>query len=167
MTESIEIKDNKKNNALSTKDHECFVSTGIHDGLTFGSGELDEYGYWEFPCHKCAREHEKNYPEDGKCWPFAEDEKEIKKDQLILRVSAAAIKRYKDGKVFSIPPPSRHCDIIKLMIKEEGWDWRDEQGFLLSDGRFVIRADAMSVALKANQIISSNPRDDLYSEDLW
>jgi len=34
----------------------CSTSTGIHDGLTFGSGRLDEHGYWEFPCAICARE---------------------------------------------------------------------------------------------------------------
>ncbi len=48
----------------------CGVSTGIHDGLTFGSGDLDMNGFWERPCEKCARLHEKLYPEDGKCWPF-------------------------------------------------------------------------------------------------
>lgn len=34
---------------------ECACSTGIHEGLTYGSGELDDYGYWEFPCWECAR----------------------------------------------------------------------------------------------------------------
>lgn len=32
----------------------CSTSTGIHEGLTFGWGKLDEYGYWEFPCQVCA-----------------------------------------------------------------------------------------------------------------
>lgn len=54
---------------------DCSVSSGahIHDtypGYTFGSGELDRYGYWENPCHVCAREHEHRYPEDGPCWLF-------------------------------------------------------------------------------------------------
>lgn len=49
---------------------ECCVSTGIHEGFTFGSGRLDFYGYWEIPCHICAREHERRFPEDGRCWPF-------------------------------------------------------------------------------------------------
>lgn len=34
---------------------DCACSTGIHEGLTFGHGRLDEYGYWEFPCAICAR----------------------------------------------------------------------------------------------------------------
>lgn len=49
----------------------CNVSTGIHGGLTFGRGRLDDYGYWQFPCHECARRHELFYPEDGPCWPFS------------------------------------------------------------------------------------------------
>jgi hypothetical protein len=50
----------------------CGVSTGIHDGLTFGHGELDDNGYWEFPCYECAREWERLHPEDFPCWPFDE-----------------------------------------------------------------------------------------------
>ena len=49
---------------------DCSVSTGIHDGFTFGSGDLDMNGFWEHPCALCARLHEKLYPEDGRCWPF-------------------------------------------------------------------------------------------------
>lgn len=51
-------------------DDRCSVSTGIHDGLTFGRGDLDEWGYWSVPCGACAREHEARHPEDGPCWPF-------------------------------------------------------------------------------------------------
>jgi len=49
--------------------HDCHVSTGIHVCLTFGTGELDDNGFWEFPCYECAREHEKQFPECGQCWP--------------------------------------------------------------------------------------------------
>ena len=52
------------------KRSDCKVSTGIHDGLTFGRGKLDNNGYWQFPCNTCAREWEKNYPDDAPCWPF-------------------------------------------------------------------------------------------------
>lgn len=48
----------------------CSVSTGIHDGLTFGKGTLDFNGFWSRPCAPCARAHEKAYPEDGPCWPY-------------------------------------------------------------------------------------------------
>ncbi len=32
---------------------ECCTSTGIDESTTFGTGELDQYGFWEFPCKKC------------------------------------------------------------------------------------------------------------------
>ncbi len=50
----------------------CFCSTGICGHLTFGSGQLDEWGYWENPCRVCAERNERKRPEDGPCWPFAE-----------------------------------------------------------------------------------------------
>jgi len=30
--------------------HDCHVSSGVHDCLTFGTGELDDNGFWENPC---------------------------------------------------------------------------------------------------------------------
>lgn len=48
---------------------DCGVSMGIHDGLTFGAGKLEHYGYWEIPCDHCARKHEQDNPDDGECWP--------------------------------------------------------------------------------------------------
>lgn len=53
---------------------DCHVSFGVHEGLTFGSGRLDAWGYWEHPCPVCAREHERLQPADGKCWPFQDFE---------------------------------------------------------------------------------------------
>ena len=66
---------------------DCSTSTGIHDGLTFGRGRLDEYGYWEFPCRICAKEFDDKLEErkkefDGpipswalmRGWPYEETE---------------------------------------------------------------------------------------------
>lgn len=36
----------------------CSCSTGIHDGLTFGSGRLNKNGYCEHPCSICAQHHD-------------------------------------------------------------------------------------------------------------
>ncbi len=60
---------------------ECKASAGIHDGPTFGSGELDSNGYWEFPCYKCARSFEAANP-GVEAWPF--EKKEIQ--ELLLGV---------------------------------------------------------------------------------
>lgn len=49
--------------------HKCKVSSGIHDCLTFGYGELDYNGFWEHGCYECARAHEQQFPNDGPCWP--------------------------------------------------------------------------------------------------
>ena len=48
----------------------CQMSTGIHEGLTFGLGDLDFNGYWSMPCYFCAREWEEKHSEDKPCWPF-------------------------------------------------------------------------------------------------
>lgn len=55
---------------------ECSVSTGIHEGLTFGHGGLDHNGFWSEPCKLCARDHERRHPEDGECWPFSDSDLE-------------------------------------------------------------------------------------------
>ncbi len=61
----------------------CCCSTGIHEddratgdlnspwGLTFGSGKLDELGYWSKPCVACARwsEQRDGVPHNS-YWPF-------------------------------------------------------------------------------------------------
>lgn len=52
----------------------CKCSTGICGSTTLGSGRLDDFGYWEFPCPECAREMERMLPEYGQCWPFANAE---------------------------------------------------------------------------------------------
>lgn len=68
-------------NSFCKSSPKCSASTGIHDdgdgtpehpyGLTFGYGELDYYGYWQYPCAECARHNEQidNVPL-GSYWPF-------------------------------------------------------------------------------------------------
>lgn len=84
-----------------------------------------------------------------------------------LKVARAAIKL--DGIVFSVPPPKRHHDVIRLIVDMGGeTPVSGEQGFVLSDGSFVDRYEAYKVAKRANQLISrsgSGPK--LYSEDVW
>jgi hypothetical protein len=60
----------KRGRESACGNEDCSVSTGIHDGLTFGRGDLDDYGFWQIPCSPCARRHEREHPEDGACWPF-------------------------------------------------------------------------------------------------
>lgn len=65
------------------EDPECGVSTGIHEGPTFGKGDLGPNGYWEKPCEVCARNHDEFYPE-ACSWPFTEEERK-KLEKALLR----------------------------------------------------------------------------------
>ena|SRR3990167_4804348 len=53
---------------------DCGVSHNIAEDLSFGSGHLDEYGFWENPCSTNAREWERRFPQDKPCWPYTEEE---------------------------------------------------------------------------------------------
>ena len=71
----------------------CAASTGIHDGLTFGQGELDKNGFWEFPCESCARFHE--YFDDepfNTYWPFTKA-KPADPPEVVLRQAAELLER--------------------------------------------------------------------------
>lgn len=54
---------------------ECGASSGSSEESTFGSGELNDYGYWEHPCDACARAFEKAHPEYAPCWPPKDEAK--------------------------------------------------------------------------------------------
>ena len=51
--------------------HKCGASSTIYEALSFGTGRLDEHGFWEHGCYECARAHESQFPEDGICWPHS------------------------------------------------------------------------------------------------
>lgn len=163
--------------------HECKFSSGIHEGLTIGTGELDEHGYWEYGCPECARAWEKQFPEDGPIWPFSEEylfrscvEERVKDYvhpasrpdyEIGTRpgriVAAAALK---DGTVWTA---KRHCDIIHEVAKTGERIYGEEQGFWTIDGWYLRRASALGVAIDNGQVKQEeliNKRV-LTSEDLW
>jgi hypothetical protein len=91
-------------------------------------------------------------------------------DNEVLKIECAAIKD-SAGKVWSVPRPGRHYNIIKLM-RDSGYEGPvngpDQQGFILSNGNFCRRKAAMSIAKNANQIIGGEPISSvLTTEDLW
>lgn len=63
------------------EDPKCSVSTGIHEGPTFGKGDLDPNGYWEEPCEVCARNHDEFFPE-ALSWPFKEEDRKKLEEAL-------------------------------------------------------------------------------------
>ena len=73
------------------------------------------------------------------------------------------------GKVFTLPPPARHHDVIRVMAAAgHTTPITGEQGFILSDGRFARRVAAKPYATLAGQILKGRGLlRELYSEDLW
>lgn len=77
------------------------------------------------------------------------------------------------GKVYSLPEPNRHHDVLRLIHDETG-DWPvnahgDDQGFLDEAGTYYRRAPALVHAIMNEQVEAGKtitPRE-LYSEDLW
>lgn len=77
-----------------------------------------------------------------------------------------------NGNLYVLNPPHRHSDLLLDMqaanVKPK------EQGFVISNGEFVNRTEAMEIAKKSGQFIERseddpdyNSTNQLYSEDLW
>jgi hypothetical protein len=78
------------------------------------------------------------------------------------------------GKVYSLPPPNRHHDVIRLIVEQTGAKTvdsrRDDQGFLIDGEQYARRKPALAHALKHGQCKpgATGPKlGELYSEDLW
>jgi hypothetical protein len=77
-----------------------------------------------------------------------------------------------DGKVYSLPKPNRHHNVIRMIAKENGVGIKgaDLQGFLDDQGTFLNRRKAYALACVNGQL-SRRPDGyqglELYSEDLW
>ena len=76
------------------------------------------------------------------------------------------------GRVWSLPAPNRHHDVIRMIFEKTGEGIRgpDTQGFLDETGRFLGRSDAFILA-SDNRQLRREPRgyqgSKLFSEDLW
>lgn len=85
------------------------------------------------------------------------------------RIVAAAIMY--QGKVYSLPAPARHHDVIRHIAEATGETsiGENEQGFLDDLGQFLRRRPAMLVAQRAGQLLSNRAPvlRELYSENVW
>lgn len=70
---------------------DCCISTGIHEGLTFGRGQLDDHGYWDIPCAPCARAYEKRNPNEPPCWPFPDTKDAMTKSYSLADMHACTL----------------------------------------------------------------------------
>jgi len=78
----------------------CGMSTSIDDmTLTFGLGKLDDFGFWEEPCHACAREYERKNP-GKKAWPrpsCSDAELQRRRTQILLAEKVMGWKYFVSG----------------------------------------------------------------------
>jgi hypothetical protein len=88
---------------------------------------------------------------------------------LIEKITAVAITDQNTGRVWSLPAPARHGDLVLLLKDYNIILTGSKMGFLTNLGRFVDRKEGWIVASKANQILSTSAPDGtvLVSEDLW
>jgi len=78
------------------------------------------------------------------------------------------------GKVWSLPKPNRHHDVIRLIVETDPTvktvnAYEDDQGFLDADGLYLNRRQALYNAQKNNQIKPDTTirAGRLFSEDIW
>ena len=78
------------------------------------------------------------------------------------------------GKVYSLPPPNRHHDMIRLIVAETGIKYvdarDDDQGFLIDGETYCRRRAALRIACAVGQLkpgCMGAKLGRLYSEDVW
>lgn len=77
------------------------------------------------------------------------------------------------GKIYSLPAPNRHHDVIRHIAEETGARFVDahgeDQGFLDDKGQYYNRKQALVHALINNQVKDPNNirLQMLFSEDVW
>jgi hypothetical protein len=77
------------------------------------------------------------------------------------------------GKVWPLPAPNRHHDVIRLIVEQTGASTvdshGDDQGFLDANGRYLNRRQALVSAEVNGQLKDpANIRcGQLFSEDVW
>lgn len=76
------------------------------------------------------------------------------------------------GKVYSLPKPNRHADVIRIIMQETdavNVPPFEDQGFLDESGRFLSRRQALLVAMLGKQVLDPSKvrHNMLSSDDLW
>lgn len=81
-----------------------------------------------------------------------------------------------NGKVYTLPKPNRHHDVIRHIATETGvervdYDPKFGSGFVDENGKLYTRKAAWGHAEDAKQLLPRAPTDHrggtLYSEDVW
>ena len=82
-------------------------------------------------------------------------------------IAGVAIKD-QDGKVWSLPSPNRHEDVMRHIEKKTKVSRViGEQGFVDRSGKFLSRVEAARVALNSGKIRRLQYPPYIFSEELW
>lgn len=78
----------------------------------------------------------------------------------------------RDGRIFTLPPPARHADLIFRLMPKMGVPELEihlcEQGFATNYNWFVSRISARHVAYYQGQLLPrAGKTRQLFSEDVW
>jgi hypothetical protein len=75
----------------------------------------------------------------------------------------------KDGVVYSVPRPQRHCHVHWIMNQLGVMWYNSRSGFTTTWGRYVDRKEAWEIAKREGQVIDGvrHVEGMLFSEDLW
>lgn len=76
------------------------------------------------------------------------------------------------GRIWSLPAPNRHHDVIRLIAKETGAGMYGphSEGFLTENGTYLDRRSARWLAASTGQFkraAGGTQSEELFSEDLW
>lgn len=71
------------------------------------------------------------------------------------------------GMILSMPAPARHFEVLRAMGDDSLKHNPKNQGFLTSEGRFVSREEAHTIAYRSGQCKNPDHPTQLFSEDLW
>ena len=78
------------------------------------------------------------------------------------------------GRLYSLPKPARHHDVIRHIVQTEGVKSvdvsEDDQGFLIDGEQYARRKPALRHAIECNQLKPNTlgPKlGKLFSEDVW
>ena len=90
-----------------------------------------------------------------------------KDKEIILGV---AIRRKLDNRLWCLPAPNRHHNLIRIIYEETGQAVTRalyEQGFYTNKQGFIDRYDALKVAKASGQLKNRSAIQILFSEDMW
>jgi hypothetical protein len=71
--------------------------------------------------------------------------------------------------IYFLPRPYRHDNVVHRVFDILGDRWQEPevQGFLTNKGDFVLRKDALAIALAAGQVVAPLGLGELHSEEMW